>query len=235
MKYARRVTDSPTPSPDMYEMRDNSGGAIDETTAWNPSDPTDPPCVIHRERGDQPGRVVTPHGHLTFLNVRGGLTRMAAQLGLRLRESIQQGAVPFFATYLERVLQKNSPLARLSNVLRWATHRGVTRRLRKNLPREFEDAARTMAEAADVNVDTLLKAYLMPESFLWLVGRYHGLIGTDRAPGLGAPPSFGCTSAVVRPPAAGTTLHGRNFDYFGVEQWDRNATVVFYHPDDGLD
>ncbi len=223
----------------MYNLQDNPDTSRDasrkETHAWNRSDPTDPPCVVHPERANRPGRVTTPHGDLRFLNVRGSMADMGAQLGSRMSESIHAGPVPFFSTYLETVLRKNSPLARLSNMLRWATHRWVTGRLEESLPREFYEAAAALARAADLNVETLFKAYLMPETFLWVIGQYHKLLGTDRAPGLGSPPSFGCTSAVVRPPLAGTTLHGRNFDYFGVEHWDKHASVVFYHPDDGLD
>jgi hypothetical protein len=219
----------------MHDLQDSPGARRQETSAWNRADPTEPPCVVHPERADRPGRVTTPQGDLRFLNVRGSLAQMGEQLGRRLADSIHAGPIPFFATYMETVLRKNSPLARLSNVLRWATHRWVTRRLEQNLPDEFYSAARALAGAADINMQTLLKAYLMPETFLWLLGRYHKLVGSPRASGLGAPPAFGCTSAVTRSPLSSTLLHGRNFDYFGVEHWDKHATVVFYHPDDGLD
>lgn len=218
----------------MHDSQD-SPKTTQQTTPWNLTDPTDPPCVIHPERPHEPGRVTTPHGDLFFLNVRGSFTDMAGQLGQRTSEQIHTGPVPFFATYLESVLQKNSPVAKLSNVLRWATHRWVTRRLEENLPRDFYEATLALARTSGLQPETLLKAYLMPETFLWLIGQYHSVLGTGRASGLGAPPSLGCTSAVVRSPLSSTMLHGRNFDYFGVEHWDKNATVVFYHPDDGID
>ncbi len=219
----------------MHDIQDNPRSPAPETRPWDPNAPTDPPCVVHYERQRDPGRVTTPQGDLLFLNVRGSVSQMAGQLGQRLANEIHAGAIPFFATYLQAVLRKNSPVARLSNVLRWATHRWVTRRLEDNLPAELYDATATMANAAGLNLESVLKAYLMPESFLWILAKYHEVLGTPAAPGLGAPPAFGCTSAVMRPPGASTVLHGRNFDYFGVEHWDKQATVVFYHPDEGLD
>jgi hypothetical protein len=219
----------------MHDIQDRLPSTSHQSSPWDRADPTDPPCVVHPERADEPGRVTTPHGDLLFLNVRGSFSEMAAELGRRMTDQIHQGAVPFFSTYLEQVLRKNSPVARLSNVLRWATHKWVTRRLEKNLPADFYDAVCALSHTSGVALETLLKAYLMPESFLWLLGTYHNKMGTGRSAGLGAPPSFGCTSAVVRSPMSPTMLHGRNFDYFGVEHWDKHASVVFYHPDDGLD
>lgn len=219
----------------MHDIHDTPLTVPDKTMPWDRLEPTDPPCVVHPERDDEPGRVTTPHGDLLYVNVRGSMSQMAGQLGKRLSDQIHDGPIPFFATYLETVLRKNSPVARLSGVLRWATHRWVTQRLEDNLPGEFYDAARALANAAGLELESVLKAYLMPESFLWVLAKYHGVLGTAATAGLGSPPSFGCTSAVMRPPAAATPLHGRNFDYFGVEHWDKQATVVFYHPDDGLD
>lgn len=219
----------------MHDIQNTSQFNREESHPWDHANPTAPPCVVHPERGEEPGRVATPQGDLRFLNVRGSMQEMGEQIGRRLSEEIHAGPIPFFATYLEQVLRKNSPIARLADMARWATHRWVTRRLEENLPRDFYEAARAMANAAGLELETVLKAYMMPEGFLWLIGQYHNVLGTKRAPGLGAPPTFGCTSAVVRSPGAPTTLHGRNFDYFGVDHWDDQATVVFYHPDDGLD
>lgn len=202
--------------------------------AWNPDDPTDPPCVLHRPRDDRPGRVSTPYGDLYYLDLWGDLTEAAEQMGAQMGPQIRSGAVPFFADYLEKVLE-NSPVGRLKGVLDWAAHRLVTRRLASNLPADFRRAARRMSEAADVELDTVLRAYLMPETFLYVLGTYHNLLGTGRARGLGTPPMCGCTSAVTTASASGSLLHGRNFDYFGIGYWDQYPTVGVYHPHDGLD
>ncbi|MFU8806122.1 MAG: C45 family autoproteolytic acyltransferase/hydrolase, partial [Bradymonadaceae bacterium] len=201
---------------------------------WESEEDSSLPCVIYPETAMASGRVTTPQGDLRFLNVRGSMQGMARQLGARTSTEIRKGAVPFFARYLEQTLQ-NSPIHRIRGVMQWATHQWVTRRLRENIPREFAQAIEAYADAAGMDLDTLHAAYLMPETFLWVLGTYHRVLGSRRAFGLGTPPMCGCTSAIFVPTDTGAPLHGRNFDYFGIDYWDQFATVIFYHPDDGLD
>ena len=189
---------------------------------------------VEPETEAQAGRVVVEAGELAFLNVRGSAEEMGHQLGRRTAASIHAGPLIFFDRYLDRVLQE-SPLRRARGAVDAATHALVARRLERNIPRRTREAMAALAEGADVVPERLLRASLMPESFLWLVGTYHRLMSTGRAYGLPRPPLCGCTSAVIRPPAASRLLHGRNFDYMGATYWDRHAQVVFYHPDDGLD
>ncbi len=198
------------------------------STPWD-----DPTIQLWDERSDAPGLVSTPWGELRFLTVSGSLAEMATDLGARTREAIQMGAVPFFARHLEHVLE-NAPLGPVSQMLDRAAHAGVTNKLRGNVPAEFAQAVDQFAAAAGISPDLLWRAYLMPETFLWIVGTYHRLLGTARAPGVGGIPTFGCTSALVGPPLADEVRHARNFDYFGVGTWDRFATVVTHLPHVGL-
>lgn len=204
------------------------------TTLWPADNAGALPLVTYPETSESVGRVITPHGEVRFLNVRGSVESMAYQLGQRTLRDVHAGSISFFADYVERVL-KNSPIHKAAGALQWATHRWVTRKLRQNIPGEFKKAIHAFSEGSLIPIDTLYDAFLMPETFLWLVGTYHKRLGTVRSHGLGAPPTFGCTSAIVRPPGAQSTLHGRNFDYFGIDYWDQYATIVFYHPDDGID
>lgn len=194
---------------------------------------SDATLSITPERDDAPGIVATPWGDLRFLNVSGSVAEMAHDLGVRTREAVQMGAIPFFARHLEHVLE-NAPLGAASKLLDRAAFRTVTQKLRRNVPDDFASAVEGFAAGADVDSDLLWRAYLMPETFLWLVGSYHRLLGTARAPGLGGVPTFGCTSAIVGPPFAPEVLHARNLDYFGVGTWDRFPTVVTHRPTDGL-
>jgi hypothetical protein len=205
-----------------------------DPSSWKHGHPDDPPVDVTGESDDAPGTIATPHGDIRYLNVFGSYREMGDQFGTRMGDAIRSGPVPFFATYLENVLQ-NSPVGKLSEMLRWATHRWITGRLEQNLPPKFYEAVRAMSAASGLSTETFLKAYLMPESFLWLVGKYHQLVGTGRAHGLGAPPVCGCTSAVLgRQDSDAGPLHGRNFDYFGINYWDTSTTVTFYHPDEGM-
>lgn len=218
----------------MLDLKKQPDAAPTATTIWESDTTGAIPIVTYPESATNPGRVITPHGEVRFLNVRGSVEAMAYQLGQRTLRDVHAGGVPFFANYVENVL-KNSPIHKAAGVLQWATHRWVTKRLRQNVPAEYKKAIAAFAEGSQIPLDTLYDAFLMPETFLWLVGTYHKRLGTMRAHGLGAPPTFGCTSAIIRPPATQSLLHGRNFDYFGINYWDQYATVVFYHPDDGID
>jgi hypothetical protein len=204
------------------------------TPLWEADAPERPSIELHRETETAAGRIVTPDGGLNFINLQGTLPEMAGQMGRRMRPQIQRGPLAFYATYLHKVL-RDSPVAKAADAIRWATHRWATSRLAEGFDGEFRQAIDAMAEATGRASESLLKAYTLPETFLWLVGKIHGMAGTGRAPGLGQPPFGGCTSAVLRPPAASTTLHARNFDYFGVGFWEETATLQFFHPDEGLD
>lgn len=201
--------------------------------SWNPDDPTNPPCVATSETAHRAGLVSTPYGDLRYLNVRGTMEEMAVELGTRIRDEAYLGPVPYFANYLEHVFA-NSPLKRASRLFDDAMYGTVGRKLKRRFPAELQRAVAAFAGVTEIDESLLWRSYLMPEVFLWVVGTYHRILGTDPARGLGGPPTFGCTSAIVAPPRSSTLLHGRNFDYFGLDYWDRFATVTFYHPDDGL-
>lgn len=201
---------------------------------WSSADITNPPCVVTSETADRAGLVATPYGDLRFVNVAGTMEEMAVQLGMRTRDEARLGVVPTFASYLERTFA-NSPVRRVAGILDKTTHAMVGRKLRAGFPAEVRRAIEAYARVTELGADQIWRAYLMPEMFLWVVGTYHHVLGTKRATGLGTMPRFGCTSAVTLPPRSPRTLHARNFDYFGLDTWDRFPTVVFYHPDQGLD
>jgi hypothetical protein len=192
------------------------------------------PVVHIAETATRPGQITTPQGELTYINVSGSIEEMAHQHGTRLRHKVQTGTIAFFSDYLLKVLA-NSPLHVAAYTLDWTSQKLLGQKLRKQVPAEFQRAIAALAAGAEINEEKVWQAYLMPEIFLWVVGTYHKLLGTRSAQGLGTPPLFGCTSAIVVPPKGQTTLHGRNFDYFGIDYWDKNQVVAFHHPDVGLD
>lgn len=203
------------------------------TQTWG-EDAISPPCVVTPEAADRAGLVATPYGDLRFINIAGTTEEMAVQLGMRTRDEAKLGPVPSFAGHLEHTFA-NSPVRRVSGLLDMATHGMVGRKLQRAFPEEMKRAVKAYARVTELDEADVWRAYLMPEMFLWVVGTYHRILGTKRAMGLGTMPMFGCTSAVTVPPRSPRTLHARNFDYFGLDTWDRFPTVVFFHPDQGLD
>lgn len=186
------------------------------------------------ETDARPGTVTTPQGDLSYLNVHGSLEAMAHDHGVRLRGKVQAGAISFFSRYLVKLLS-TSPLHPAAPALDWTTQKLLGQRMKKHVPAELQRAVAALADGAQMSEDKVWTAYLMPETFLWVVGTYHKLLGTRSAEGLGAPPMFGCTSAITVPPCAQTTMHARNFDCFGIDYWDKNQVVAFHRPDSGLD
>lgn len=209
---------------------DAPGGGADATQAndqWSS-------VTTRAETASRPGLVETPTGTLRFLNVSGDRVGMAAQVGARLKHDIHRGVLPYFATLVERTVRR-SPAKRLAKTVSWGAHQAFTRHLRQRLPDAHQRALYALSDAAELPARVVFDASLMPETLLWLVGSYHRLLGTSPSLGLGQPPAFGCSSIVVAPPRAEGLLHGRNLDYFGVDIWERQATITFYHPDDALD
>lgn len=202
--------------------------------AWNEEDATQPPVSVTDAGKHSPGFVASPYGELYFMSVAGTPVEMAAQQGRMMREKAHLGVIPFYAKYLEKVFAE-SPIKRLAGVIDWAANRLVTEKLAANVPPTFMKMVEAFADEVDMPLDKVLRAYLMPEVFLYVLGTYHRVLGTAPARGLGSAPMFGCTSAVSVPPRSQKILHGRNFDYFGVDYWDRFPVVTFHEPDRGHD
>lgn len=196
--------------------------------------PADSEFETRAETADAPGHVATPSGRIYYLNVSGTLPSMGRQTGEKLADLVPHGPVPTYSTFLAETL-KNSPLARFSNLFQWATSRWATDELIDQIDGDYRRAVEALAAPLPLSTQSLLEAYTLPESLLWLIGTVHKMVGTERATGLGRPPIGGCTSAVVRPPVAPTTYHARNFDWYGFGPWEQTACVQFYHPDSGLD
>ncbi len=209
-------------------------GAPRVARAWNQDDPTNPPVSITVEDAHAPGFVASPYGELYYMTVSGSPIEMAAQQGRMMREKAHLGVIPFYAEYLEKVF-KDSPIKKAAGAIDWAANRLIARRLADNVPETFMGMVEAFADEVDMPLDRVLRAYLMPEVFLYVLGTYHRVIGTTPARGLGAAPMFGCTSAITVPPRSQKVLHGRNFDYFGVDYWDRFPVVTFHEPDQGHD
>lgn len=217
------------PNPTDDEQPSLPGGE-----PWDADRPQMMPLRWSEETRREAGAVTSPDGELHWLNLSGRPAQIGRQFGERMSDAIRRGPIPIFGTFLKQFL-RDSPLAEVSQVVGWATHRWVSERLGEGLTDDFREAAEAMAEAAGLSMELVTRAMTVPETFLWLVGTYHRIRGTGRARGLGRPPLAGCTSAVVAPPASDSLLHGRNLDYFGVDFWEPAATVAFYHPADGLD
>lgn len=176
------------------------------------------------------------HGDVRLLKVAGSFREMGEQHGVLLRDDVLAGPLPYFRSFVERILRGSlGGGARLAWPL---LQRTVGRGIARNLPAFATDTLRGLAEGAGLEWQAALDAATMPDAFVWLVARINQLSGRGPAVAhrLALGIELGCTSAVAWGDATadGKLLHARNFDYHGVECWPRTKALVIHEPDDGM-
>jgi hypothetical protein len=173
------------------------------------------------------------HGSLTILRTSGSAHEQGLTHGRELADRIPTGTVSFFHRFLDLTIANSRapfwarPLARL-----YAGH--VSRRLAARLPDYFRELSRGISEGSGLPLDELLRAFMLPETFLALVAETERRLPPDQA--LLSPPLCGCTSVIAARSATadGRILHARNFDYPALGYWERNRVVLFNRPADGM-
>jgi hypothetical protein len=171
---------------------------------------------------------------LHVLTLSGNDYEMGFQHGAQLKEAIQRGAVPCFAVYIEKLIrQAGGP--RLARLLRKGLDYWVGHHLREGFPRHVREHVRGLAEGSETPEALIWQAFIMPDMFLWLAAQGQKIRKPDIAPQL-LTQTMGCSSAVAHSGATvhGELLHARNLDYMGAHAWDKEAAVLFCHPDQGL-
>lgn len=170
------------------------------------------------------------------LRLRGSDYEMGFQHGRLLKDSIAHGPIPYFAKWVEKLMQRGffGPVAPISKLLGRTLSATVGRRIASKFPKHVLDAMDGLADGAGMNRKELRRAVTMPETYLWLGVWYKRLFKAPIAARHGVP-VIGCTSAIAHSDATvhGRLLHGRNFDYQGVGAWDKEQAVIFHEPNDG--
>lgn len=152
---------------------------------------------------------------------------MGYQHGVALKSAIQRGVIPYFQHYLPRVLQ---PMVgrQGARVVHQLLHQLPGKKLFAAFPAEIQAHMRALAEGAELPLEQVTQAFVLPDLFLWLVSRSNLLKRPPMAPQLG------CSSVFVQGAASKQgMLHGRNLDYMGVGHWDAEPAILFYQPDQG--
>jgi tetratricopeptide (TPR) repeat protein len=171
---------------------------------------------------------LTP-GHI--LHLHGDDYAMGLQHGQALKTAIARGAVPYLATYLDKLL-RTSLGASGARVAQMGLRQTVGRQLRKAFPGHVLQHMRGLAAGAELPEQLFFDAFTLPETFLWLMHTSQRLRRPELAPQLAV---LGCSSVFVKGAASadGHVRHARNLDYMGVGHWDQEAAVLFYTPDEG--
>ena len=170
------------------------------------------------------------HG-LHVLKLKGGFYEMGHQHGELLRDHIPDGPLPYYRTYIERIMGP-SPLSKLL----WPVlNRTIGARVARAIPDFVTDTLRGLAHGSGIPERDILAGATMPDSLMWLAARLLGFRSVGPALHHRLAMGLGCTSAVAWGDATadGRLLHARNLDYHGVNSWPKTAAVIFHEPDDG--
>ncbi len=173
-------------------------------------------------------------GDLHLLKLKGSLYEMGRQHGELLRAEIAAGPVPYYRDFAERLLGR--PYLGPISPFIWPTiQRRLIDRVARGMPAFGHDMLRGIADGAGLPFQEYLEGCTIPDGIVWLVSRAMQV----RRPGPAVQHrvllGLGCSSAIAWGDATpdGALLHGRNFDYHGIEVWPRSAAVIFHEPDVG--
>ncbi len=174
------------------------------------------------------------HG-LNVLNVAGTFEEMGRQHGTLLADEIRRGPIPYYRTFVEKMIRGTAPGA-LGRLGRRALQETVGRKVAAKFPEFALDTIRGMADGAGLPFAEVLEGATMPDTLMWVAARF---IDVKRVPpavrhrlALG----LGCTSAIAWGDSTrdGKLYHARNLDYHGVSCWPSTSTVAFHSPKGGL-
>jgi tetratricopeptide (TPR) repeat protein len=172
---------------------------------------------------------------LHVLKLSGSHYDMGRQHGELLKAEVRRGPMPYYRTYLERMLGR-AGLGSVSHLAWPIIQRLVGHRVAGAFPDYAKDAIRGLADGADLDHGELLEGCSFPDAMVWVASRIMQLKRVGPAMHHRLALGLGCTSAVAWADATqdGKLLHARNFDYHGVACWPEQAAVVFHEPEDGL-
>lgn len=172
---------------------------------------------------------------LHVLKVAGSFHEMGRQHGVLLRDHIAGGPIPYFRTYVERMLGR-SVLGKVGEKVVWPLLKQlIGRRVVKAIPEFAHEGIRGLSEGSGMPLKELLDGCSMPDSFMWAAARALKMQKVGPAVHHRIALGLGCTSAIAwgGATADGKLLHARNLDYHCVESWPREQAVIFHDPESG--
>lgn len=171
---------------------------------------------------------------LHVVNLKGSYYEMGHQHGSLLAKEILEGPLPYYQTYIRKIL-KTGGLGAAAPLVATLLRRLVGGQVAKALPDFATEALRGLADGSGIPYRDIISGCVMPDSLVWAASRNIQIKGVDPAVRHRLALGIGCSSALAWGDATsdGKLLHGRNFDYHGVETWTKTAGVMFHEPDEG--
>jgi hypothetical protein len=168
--------------------------------------------------------------NINILRVSGSEYEIGYQHGLLLKEKIKNGVIPYFAKYVEKLL--NDTLGNnAGKIVSKGLNKTIGNKIYSCFPDYVKEQLNGLADGANISRKDLAEAVVMPETFLWLVSRTLKVGEHGKAPRFNVP-LLGCSSVIASGKATydGSLIHGRNLDYQGIGYWDTNTTIIFQKP-----
>ncbi len=182
-------------------------------------------------------RIIT--NPLLEIRLKGTQAQMGAQYGEivasqggyeKLLDFYPQMAQSLLVSGMPRRVRKG-PVRRVAGeLMNWAVNS-----MSKNRMPDYEARAHAIARAANLTPE-MARHMLVMDVFQNSIGVL-GRLGAVQVAGKPAVHALGaCSSAVVYGPlsADGELMHARNFDFPGVDVWDKSPTIVYCTPDHGI-
>ena len=169
------------------------------------------------------------------LHLKGSFHEMGVQHGALLRDEIRRGAIPYYRSYVERLMGK-SQLGATSKIVIPALQALVGKQVERAMPAFAVDTIRGLAEGAGIPFAEFMGGCTLPDTLLWVAARLMELKAPGPAVVHRLSLGLGCTSAIAWGDATkdGKLLHARNLDYHGVGNWPSNTALLFHTPDEGM-
>ena len=172
--------------------------------------------------------------HATLLYLSGSPRQIGRTHGAAARAAGALECVKFFGDFLDHAFrfQVRGSAARLSrNFFRRLVGEEIEKSFIDKIPRRYRESLEGFSEGSGLPLQQLLRAYVMPDVYAYLLGRRFLWFRTPPM----EPIVVGCTSGVgfSDPKAREGLIHLRNLDYPSGSEWASFPTIAEYAPDDG--
>ena len=169
-----------------------------------------------------------------LLRLVGTPKEMGRAHGVAVREANALGCIFFYGRLLDHIFcfqLRNSLEKKIYSGIRWFVEQTLEKRLIQQIPTRYREAIQGFSEGSGVPLEVVLKAYVMPDAYTFLLSLKHKY---SFFPSLEQTP-LGCSALVTtgydsqRIPF----LHGRNLDFPGGQKWSDFPAIIEYQPHDG--
>ncbi|MBI5365485.1 MAG: hypothetical protein HZA54_00490 [Planctomycetes bacterium] len=178
-------------------------------------------------------------GRLNVLRLKGSDYQMGLAHGTLLREEIASGFYEYYTGCISRLVEasarsgSDSFVAYFRSIVRKRLFANwIYNRLLRTAPRAVKEELQGISDGSHLPLDKMLRAFVVPDVFLYLVG----LLFRTRRRILSRGLMPACSSLLAWGSATtdGGMLHARNLEFFGIGHWDAHPTVLFCEPEQGI-